>query len=252
MNKTAWTVVIVIVVLIILYLVYKYMFQNKVETKIIDIPTNVVIPRVHPIPSGIINTEQVNPNINTDYTNTQSSLMTILKLLGYDVVTDANGNVTATGTWQNKALMTKFGLRFTGTTNISGVLVDLPKWNAYETAGLANSIVYNNKDNPKANDYYNKLVDFWGKDFFNLTAQKIMEAAKNAVPVVDCNSKEYKDKLLRLYTNLKQAGNKYQISVFNINNVNNSENTQALTMADKALGIADDEYKKHLNLCKTS
>ncbi len=252
MSRTAWIIIVVLVVLVLLYVVYNKMFKDKTQAAGSFIAPNVVVPRVKPVPSAVLNSDPTaNQNANTDYTNTQSSLMTIMKVLGYNIKpTTASGDVEATGYWNDSDVLKRFALRFPGNTNINGNLVDNAKWLEYQPLTY---IKYNINDNPKAHDYYLKLISFWGKDFFGAAAKSITDAAKKAaIPTVDCNSNTYKDKLNRLYANLKGVGQMYQLAVINLNNVSNAETNQAFERAANAFKIAETEYNAYNKLCKTN
>lgn len=245
MTRTSWVIVITIIVLISLYIIYKYVFKNNVELK--TIPANVlapVIPRIRPIPSGVINAPIEN-NSNTDYSNVQKNLTTILKVLGYNATPDSNGNVA--NYEPTIEMLKRFSLRFPGTTDIAGNLIDIDKWKEYQPLIR---VEYNIKDDEKANEYYVKLIEFWGAWFFNNSAQKITEAAKkSSTPLVDCNSTEYKNKLMALSALMKIAGQKYQIAVLNLNNYDNSENRQALDKTGKDFDSVSKQYSEYYSLC---
>lgn len=253
MSRTAWIIVIVLVVLVLLFVVYKYMFnKNKPEiSTTVNNNGGFTVPVV-----STVNNESETTSVNQDIEipNVQSSLHTVLQTLGYYVTVDESGNVKAIGSpsESKSSLIKTFAIRFNGTNNMFGNNVDINKWKEYVSSGLEN-IDYSNKDNKKASEIYNKIVSYWGSSFFNVAAQKIIESSRNANKInVDCNSQEYKDKLLRLKINFQQAGNAYQIAVFNINKVDNAETTQALKRTSQALKIAEEEYKKYFALCNKS
>lgn len=249
MSKTAWAIVVVILVLIILYVVYNKFYKNKVETKTV-IP-NIVIPVVKATPSAVVSSEPVfNQNNNTDYTGYKDSLNAVLALLGYKIINNGNTRIaSATG-----KTLEKVQLKYQGNNLVQlegNWMVDKEKWDLFQQLGLL-TMTYDSTSEEQAYILYNKFIQYFGQYFFDLSAQKITEASKKAIPVVDCNSHEYKNKLLRLSTNLKQAGNAYQVAVYNLNNVDNAENTQALNRTGKTFNEADIEYKKHAALCKIS
>lgn len=263
MNKKLLAVLIIVVVLVVLYFVYKKMFQNNTAKTTSNLNQTqgafgALSPfQYHAMQSSSLSSAvtPVNTNTGTDYGNVQNDLPVVLKVLGYNVAApDSNGDIIATGYWDSSNILQKFALRFPGSTNINGNLVDGDKWNSYAPLTY---VKYNVKDNPTAYDYYQKIISFWGKDFFgNLSTQKVVQnisdAAKKSVPTVDCNSAEYKGKLMRLLANLKNAQTKYQIAVYNINNVDNAENTQALKKTGQDVTNASTAYQNHVNLCKTN
>lgn len=248
--KTVWTIVIIIVILILLYVVYRYMFKDKIIAQpAVMIPKpKINIPVVRPIVSGVLQSEPLsNQNTNTDYGNVQPNLMTILKSLGYEITTDTNGNVKALGYWDVGGVIKKFALRFPGQTNINGNLVDNDKWLEYQPL---TAIQYNNKDDVKAHDYYTKLINFWGPTFFNIEAQRIIEASKKPIITIDCNSIAYKQKLTILSINLRQAESDWQVANYNLKQFNVQENREKEQRTKAKFDLAFAEYEEYNNLCK--
>lgn len=263
MNKTAWTVIIIIVVIVILYLVYNYTFKKKVVANG-EIPKAPLFNGLTPYEHHAQQTQNLqslnsdptaNTNItNTDYKGYKESLNAVLALLGYKITNNGNTRVaSATG-----KTLEKVQLKYAGNKLIKlegDWYVDSAKWDLFDKLGLL-KVTYDSSKDEQAYIVYNKFIEYFGQYFFNISAQKtaseIQQAAKNAIPTVDCNSQTYKDGLMRIVANFKDAKSKYQIAVFNINNVDNAENTQELNRSGKKLTEIQSEYNEYTKPCLTS
>lgn len=266
MNKSVWTLIIIVVVLVVLYLVYKYMFATnpRVNTALSSVTPNFSVPVVKPIPTGVLSDVAISDNA--------TRLNKMINCLGYQVQQVKSDGVANSYT-TNKTL-DAFVKQFPKLGNIqnvhfipvisNGIAYKLNKSKYLEFNSLGfHDISYNNKNESEIVSLIDKMNLFWGSNYFNdclgfanpvntNTERAIVEAIQNSKPVVDCNDSDYLDKLRRLKITFEQAGAAYQIAVFNINGVDNAENTQALNRTSKNLTNADDAYKAHLALCKTN